>query len=264
MIRGAGSIWQRPRDNIASHYERPSLPDRRPIRTRSPSRGPTTAQRWEIDSPASAGLLSRAGRLCPLSSFSSKKLSQQRHPFSVSSACHAHPDDRPIMAPAEACDLDDAFRAHGHWLFHFLRRKAGPEEAPDLVQEVFARAAGSEQRHSLANPGGFLRRIAQNLLIDRARRQRRNPALFFSFQEESDAVSPPQQEWNMEADDLLRLYEEAVDAMPPKTRRVFLMHRVDELSYREIHECLGISIATVEYHMMRALGFIAKVVDGGR
>jgi RNA polymerase sigma-70 factor (ECF subfamily) len=199
-----------------------------------------------------------------LSSFSSKKLSQQRHPFSVSSACHAHPDDRPVVAPAEACDLDDAFRAHGPWLFHFLRRKAGPEEAPDLVQEVFARAAGSEQRHSLANPGGFLRRIAQNLLIDRARRQRRNPALFFSFQEESDAASPPQQEWNMEADDLLRLYEEAVDAMPPKTRRVFLMHRVDELSYREIHECLGISIATVEYHMMRALGFIAKVVDGGQ
>src|SRR3546814_7041403 len=99
---------------------------------------------------------------------------------------------------------------------------------------------------------------------DLARRQRRNPALFFSFQEESDAASPPQQEWNMEADDLLRLYEEAVDAMPPKTRRVFLMHRVDELSYREIHECLGISIATVEYHMMRALGFIAKVVDGGQ
>ena len=52
--------------------------------------------------------------------------------------------------------------------------------------------------------------------------------------------------------------------MPPKTRRVFLMHRVDELSYREIHELLGISIATVEYHMMKALGQISKVVDGGR
>jgi RNA polymerase sigma factor (sigma-70 family) len=199
-----------------------------------------------------------------LSSYSAKKLSQQRHPFSVSSACHAHPDDRPVAVPENPSDLDDAFRAHGPSLFHFLRRKAGAEEAPDLVQEVFARAAGSEQRHNLANPGGFLRRIAQNLLIDRARRQRRNPALFFSFQEESDAASPPQQEWNMEADDLLRLYEEAVDAMPPKTRRVFLMHRVDELSYREIHECLGISIATVEYHMMKALGFIAKVVDSGR
>ena len=132
------------------------------------------------------------------------------------------------------------------------------------MQEVFARAAGSPQRHQLVNAGGFLRRIAQNLLIDRARRQRSAPAVFFPLREDSDAVAPAAQEWNLEAADLLRLYEAAVDAMPPKTRRVFLMHRVDELSYREIHELLGISIATVEYHMMKALSQIAKVVDGGR
>ncbi len=77
-------------------------------------------------------------------------------------------------------------------------------------------------------------------------------------------MTPATQEWNLEAADLLELYEKAVDAMPLKTRRVFLMHRVDELSYREIHEQLGISIATVEYHMMKALGQIAKVVDSGK
>ena len=132
------------------------------------------------------------------------------------------------------------------------------------MQEVFARAAGSEQRHQLVNPGGVLRRIAQNLLIDRARRQKAAPAVFFPLREESDMVVPAAQEWNLEAADLLRLYEAAVDAMPPKTRRVFLMHRVDELSYREIHEMLGISIATVEYHMMKALSQISKAVDGGR
>ena len=190
-----------------------------------------------------------------------------RHPFSVSSACHAHPDDRPPVVeqrPQPGQDLEDAYRTHRTSLFHFLRRKAGPEDAPDLVQEVFARAAGSPQRHQLVNAGGFLRRIAQNLLIDRARRQRSAPAVFFPLREDSDAVAPAAQEWNLEAADLLRLYEAAVDAMPPKTRRVFLMHRVDELSYREIHELLGISIATVEYHMMKALSQIAKVVDGGR
>jgi RNA polymerase sigma factor (sigma-70 family) len=185
----------------------------------------------------------------------------------VSSACHAHPDDRPPSVEQNAGsgqNLEAAYRAHRNSLFHFLRRKAGPEEAPDLVQEVFARAAGSEQRHQLINPGGFLRRIAQNLLIDRARRQKSSPAIFFPLREDSDAVTPAAQEWNLEAADLLRLYETAVDAMPPKTRRVFLMHRVDELTYREIHELLGISIATVEYHMMKALNQISKAVDGGR
>lgn len=190
-----------------------------------------------------------------------------RHPFSVSSACHAHPDDRPPPATppsAARTDLDEVFRTHRMSLFHFLRRKAGPEEAPDLVQEVFARAAGSDQRHQLVNPGGFLRRIAQNLLIDRTRRRQRAPLPFFPLREECDGATPATQEWNIEAADLLRLYEAAIDAMSPKTRRVFLMHRVDELSYREIHELLGISIATVEYHMMKALGQISKVVDSGR
>lgn len=190
-----------------------------------------------------------------------------RHPFSVASACHVHPGDRPPAASSGSAarrDLETAYRTHRASLFHFLRRKAGAEEASDLVQEVFARAAGSEQRHHLVNPGGFLRRIAQNLLIDRARRQRSSPAMFFPLREDSDGVTPAAQEWNLEAADLLRLYEAAVEALPPKTRRVFLLHRVDELSYREIHELLGISIATVEYHMMKALGQISKVVDSGR
>jgi len=193
-----------------------------------------------------------------------KRLSSERHPFSVSSACHAHPDDRPVQsepASRETSDLDAAFREHAAALLQFLRRKASPQEAPDLVQEVFARAAGSAQRHSLVNPGGFLRRIAQNLLIDRSRKVHRHGAPEVSFCEERDFATPPQQEWSMEAADLMSLYEAAVDSMTPKTREVFLMHRVDELTYREIHEHLGISVATVEYHMMKALAHIAQAVD---
>lgn len=171
---------------------------------------------------------------------------------------------RSLAAATSACELDDAYREHRGALLGFFRRKAGPEEAPDLVQEVFARAAGSGQRGRIINPGGFLRRIAQNLLIDRARHKRSNDVLLLPFEEEHDAACLPQQEWQLNADDLLGLYEQAVDAMPFKTRRVFLMHRVDELSYREIHERLGISIATVEYHMMRALAHIATVVETGR
>lgn len=170
---------------------------------------------------------------------------------------------RPPAAASE-CQLDEAYREHRGALFGFLRRKAGAEEASDLVQEVFARAAGSRQRSQLANPGGFLRRIAQNLLIDRARHRRSNDVLILPFEEHRDAACAPQQEWRLDADDMLGLYEKTVDAMPFKTRRVFLMHRVDELSYRDIHERLGISIATVEYHMMRALAHIATALEVDR
>ncbi|HET6523520.1 RNA polymerase sigma factor [Sphingopyxis sp.] len=199
-----------------------------------------------------------------------KRAAAQRHPFSVASACHHRPGDAdehraPAQAPGDdGASLDDAFRRHGAALLRFLGRRAGDEAAPDLMQDVFARAAGSPQRHRLVNPGGFLRRIAQNLLIDRARRHRRDNVLLFSLREEHDAACPAEQEHGLEAADLLRLYEQAVEAMPPKTRRVFLMHRVDELSYREIHERVGISVATVEYHMMKALAHIDRALEGCR
>jgi RNA polymerase sigma-70 factor (ECF subfamily) len=140
----------------------------------------------------------------------------------------------------------------------------GHDEAADLVQDVFARVAGSHQRHRLINPGGFLRRIAQNLLIDRSRKKVRDNIILLPLVEASDAPLAAAQENELHAQDLRAIYQEALRVMPEKTRRVFLMHRVDECSYREIHEQLGISIATVEYHMMRALTHIAEAVDSAR
>lgn len=160
--------------------------------------------------------------------------------------------------------LEAAFRSERGKLTRYLGRRAGRDLAPDLVQEVFARAAGSEQASRLDNPAAFLRRIARNLLIDRSRRRAANAVSVVAMDEARDLSCSPQQEWYLEASDLLRLYEGAVDALPEKTRRVFLMHRVDEMTYREIHEKLGISVATVEYHMIRALAHIARFVDAGR
>ncbi|WP_369801432.1 RNA polymerase sigma factor [Novosphingobium sp. Fuku2-ISO-50] len=167
-------------------------------------------------------------------------------------------------AAATTAVLDHAFRNEGPSLLRYLGRRAGYDAAPDMLQEVFVRAAGSAQVGRLNNPAAFLRRVARNLLIDRSRRRGADDVIVFPLDEEQHAASLPEQEHHLEARDLMRLYEGAVDALPEKTRRVFLMHRVDELSYREIHERLGISIATVEYHMMKALAQIARAVDAGR
>lgn len=201
----------------------------------------------------------------PASSF--PPLSAERHRLSVSSACHNSPtiaDGATQYDSSPHASLETCFRTERDKLLSYLGRRAGHDAAPDLVQEVFARAAGSTQASRLANPAAFLRRIARNLLIDRARRRAANNVIVFPLEEQRDAACAPQQEWGLEAEDLLRLYQEAVDSLPEKTRRVFLMHRVDEFSYREIHEELGISIATVEYHMMKALAHIARKVDAGR
>ncbi len=201
-----------------------------------------------------------------MSSSSVKGFAAERHPRSVSSGCHNCPGEAndfgaPALALEGANNLDTIFRNHMPGLVTYFRRRVGNDEAADLVQDVFVRAAGSKERHKLLNPGGFLKRIAQNLLIDRSRKRARNNVVLFPMMNDHEAATPPEQEFELEVQDLMRIYEGAVDAMPPKTRNVFLMHRVDELSYRQIHERLGISVATVEYHMMKALAQISKAMD---
>lgn len=149
--------------------------------------------------------------------------------------------------------LDRAFRAHGAGLLRFLARKVGPDEAGDLLQETFLRAAASRRTEPILQPAAFLRRVAANLLVDRARRHVRVGAVFVPLLDEHDAPVAPQQEEGLAEADLLGLYEAVVDAMPPQMRRVFLMSRVEGLSHREIGERLGISRSAVEQHMMKAL-----------
>src|SRR3546814_15582045 len=79
-----------------------------------------------------------------------------------------------------------------------------------------------------------------------------------------DASVLPEQTLDLEAADLLRIYKQAVNDLPEKTRRVFMMSRDEELTYSQISEQLGISMATVQYHMVRAIAFVAAAVKDHR
>lgn len=47
--------------------------------------------------------------------------------------------------------------------------------------------------------------------------------------------------------------EQAMEKLPPECRKVFRLSRFDELSYKEIAQCLDISVKTVENQMGKAL-----------
>lgn len=189
-----------------------------------------------------------------------------RPPLSVSSGCHNSPSGAISLEadPLPVPTLEEVFRAERGKLLRYLSRRVGSDHAPDMVQEVFARAVGSKQVGQLANPVGFIRRITRNLLIDRARRRERNKIVMFPLDEERELSVPPDQGLEIEAQDLLRIYNDAVACLPEKTRRVFLMRRDDGRSYQQISEDLGIAVDTVKYHIKRANAHIVAVVEAHR
>lgn len=169
--------------------------------------------------------------------------------------------DRAQSTPPPIAVLEAAFHTERRRLFRYFRRRTDADVASDLVQEVFARAAKGARLDQIENPAAYLTRIARNLLIDRARRTGRDKMLFFPLDEQCDAPTPPEQTWGIEAAELLACYRHSIDAMPPKTRRVFLMHRIEQRTYREIGQQLRISIPTVQYHVARALCLLRDALE---
>lgn len=134
----------------------------------------------------------------------------------------------------------------------WLARRVDHGSVDDLAQEVFLRAACCPQLVQLHNPRGFLRRIARNLIIDRARRHERSRSVV-PLLETIDAGAAPEQEAGLHEEEMLAAYRSSLANLPVRTARIFTMSRVEQKTYRQISEELKIAPSTVEYHMMRAL-----------
>ena len=156
--------------------------------------------------------------------------------------------------------FDAFYRSENVRLLGYFRRRVGRDSARDLVQEAFTRVLRSGALGWANNPQAYLTRTAHNLVIERARRKIREQSVIYPFDEGRDAPVGPEQEWRIEAAELRQVFRRVLRAMPRRTRRIFLMHRLRGMSYREIAEQLGIGNKGVEYHVMRALARCRKAV----
>jgi RNA polymerase sigma-70 factor (ECF subfamily) len=111
----------------------------------------------------------------------------------------------------------------------------------------------------LERPQAYLRRIAANLLKDRAKTaRRRSAALHMVADEEVLPGFDPQR--HLESRDMLMRLEAAMMRLRPRTREIFMAHRVHGESYAEIAERTGISVKGVEKQMAKALVQLDRIL----
>jgi RNA polymerase sigma-70 factor (ECF subfamily) len=157
------------------------------------------------------------------------------------------------MPDQKSRSFRDLFRLNKRVLLDYLRRRVGPDDAPDLLQETFVRAMRRESLEVVEDPPAFLKQIAINLSRDFARR-RESEAKYIVPAEATEEVAEPAVAPDVlyEAGERARLLLAAVEALPPKCRQVFVMRRFEDLSHDEIAVRLGISRNMVEKHLRLA------------
>jgi RNA polymerase sigma-70 factor (ECF subfamily) len=168
------------------------------------------------------------------------------------------PEDR--LASVPGAGLETLYREHRPRLLRFLRRRTSNDNAADLVQQVFARMAGLsvECQRGIANPAGYLRRSVANLVLDEAKMAARRSAGRHVSTDDLDLPAADQIA-ALEARDMLQRLELALQRLKPRTREIFLAHRIDGYSYVEIAALTGLSVKGVEKHMSRAIAFVDRV-----
>jgi RNA polymerase sigma-70 factor (ECF subfamily) len=165
------------------------------------------------------------------------------------------PPDNRASRPA-ASELEILYRTHRLKLLRFVRRRSRPDQAADIVQQLFARLAG-QAMPAIEAPAAYLRQAARNLIRDEARGAERRSMQLHLCLDEVPLVAPDQVA-ALEARDMLQRFETAMARLDPRTREIFLAHRIDGYSYAEIAVRTGLSVKTVEKHMSRAIAFLGR------
>ncbi|MES2136947.1 MAG: RNA polymerase sigma factor [Pseudomonadota bacterium] len=164
----------------------------------------------------------------------------------------------------ERIRVHQLYQEHSSSLVRQLTHKTGCRElACDLVNESFLRllrmAPGNLGR--IEQPEAYLRRISINLL----RRWGKAEAFRAAAMPTPDLAVDPlvDQVAVLESRDTLRRLEQAVSKLKPKTREIFIAHRVHGFTYAEIAERTGLSVKGVEKQMSKAIAKIDRLLDRG-
>lgn len=161
----------------------------------------------------------------------------------------------------EQFDVTTLYAAEAPRLWRlFWRRTASSDEASDLVHETFARVLGQGLRSGIANPAGYLTRIAQNLLRDRAKFMRRRSAELHIPTDDA-VLAGTDQIRLLEVRDMLDRIEQAMLELPLRDREIFMAHRLEGLTYGEIAERTGCTVKMVEKAIGRAVLELDRALD---
>jgi RNA polymerase sigma-70 factor (ECF subfamily) len=151
-------------------------------------------------------------------------------------------------------DLVTPFRPQLH---RYCRRLTGEIwDAEDLVQETLLKGfatLGSFQ-HSIANPRGYLSRIATHLWIDTERRRRSEAAMLAA--EATDAAAAATA--HPRRDDLRDAGARLLEALPPQERAALVLKEVFDLSLSDVAEMLSTSVGAVKAALHRGRGRLGE------
>ncbi|RNC92721.1 MAG: RNA polymerase sigma factor [Allomuricauda sp.] len=159
------------------------------------------------------------------------------------------------------CDkkvFNQVFDLNSEALRNYLYYQSGnKQQAEDLVQEAFIKLWNNCKKVVFEKARGFLFAVAKNAFYNQVAHEKVVLNYAKQAQQTNENETP---EFKLEEKQFMEGLQKAIGDLPEGQREVFLLNRMDKMTYKEIAEFLGVSQKAVEKRMHKALVKLRRTV----
>jgi len=163
------------------------------------------------------------------------------------------------MQGINQAEFDTIFNTWYDPIRNFIYYKTGDvQAAQDIAQETFLKIWEKRSNIKVETIRNLLFTIANNLFLNRLDHQKVSFRFASNYQRNKMAEAP---DFELEMKEFDQRLQKALADLDEKKRTVFLMNRIDEFTYHEIADNLGVSVKAIEKRMEKALAFLRKRIE---
>ena len=151
----------------------------------------------------------------------------------------------------------------------FAAKLGSAAAAEDLVQDIYLKLSTLKLSSAVHSPLALLHQIGSNLMLDRLRQHRRGMVRDTAWSEirrhavgGEDVADEPAADDALAARQRLLAAAAAIEELPPRMRRAFILHRLEGLNQAATARDMGVSVKAVEKHISAAMKILSRRLGG--
>jgi len=147
-------------------------------------------------------------------------------------------------------------------VFSFAARYLNEKsEIEEIIQEIFVKLWKTRHRIKEDLPlHNYLFTITKNTILHKKQKQL-NEQKYLEYARTFYSMQYFHTQEEVEFRELEKIVESSVEKLPPKRKEVFLLNRIDGLTYKEIADKTNLSLKTVEAHIRLALQDLRRMLE---
>lgn len=151
--------------------------------------------------------------------------------------------------------ISEVYREHHKSLLAFLNFKLrSATEANDVAQEAYARVLRHGLPADIKCARAYVFKTANNLAINRlVERQRKREHLIVDPEELDLPSGHPTPEEEVQCDEKMQAIVSAVEELPRKCRKAFILYKFEFLEYKEVADRMNLTESMIRKYVLRGI-----------